>query len=412
MTPMPPSASANSGTSQPIDTLKPQLKQVLGNLTVHLDDELSRYRRQIRGQGTAPSQRLKNLANQKKQLDLIDIKSQAVAPKVVAPKAFDQTKPVTPPPPPPNPFLSKAAPDPATSDAATVGSTVTPAVMASTPQTSTAPSAEEIFQELGSSHAVSANLPSPLSPSADQSTLSEVGISPISNNPERNLESSEELLKSLLETSSEPVTPVEPYRPGKRSPWLTPLNIGGLLLMLVGSLGVGYAIVNPSVLTPLKSLKESIMPSEPMTASNNGGSTNNSDGSFEPLGPDLSQREFVDLSLDSLSTLEVNNSPPVGSTPTTVPASGVTTPGMPAQPNPVTLPAVPNAPTAPGQPSGTAAAGQPNGTTSSRANSEANSGTNSGANNSAPTPNLAPAGTVSALLVRVVRILLALTTMW
>jgi hypothetical protein len=301
----------------------------------------------------APSQRLKNLSNQKKQLDLIDIKSQAVAASPVATEA----KSVMPPPPPPNPFLSTAV-STETAATTTLASTSAsaqvsaplPSPISATTAASVAPtaSAEEILQELGSSSVAATTLPSPLSATASPAGVTETGLSSTLGNPERNLESSDELVKSLLEETTEPLIPVEPYRPGKRSPWLTPLNLGFLLLMLVGSLGIGYAIVNPSVLAPLKTLRERLLPSDTTTATDNGTPTANADGSFDPLGPDLSQREFVDLSIDNLSTLKVDNGPVVGSTPTTVPASGVTVPGQPSQPNPTTLPAVPNAaPTVP-----------------------------------------------------------------
>jgi hypothetical protein len=113
------------------------------------------------------------------------------------------------------------------------------------------------------------------------------------------------------------------------------------LLLLVSGVGVGYAIVNPAVLSPLLSrLKlDSESATDAATTETVAGGNVSDNPDFRPPGPDLSTREFVELDLESLSTLDVDGQgslPSTASTPTITPLpnSGTTLPAPNATPQP------------------------------------------------------------------------------
>jgi hypothetical protein len=253
------------------DLPKPQLKTVLSNLNVHLEDELMRYRRQLRGQAAAAK------PAPAPSLDLISVKASAA------------------PPPPPNPLLVSQT---------------------ALPEASAAPAPPEV--------------PAP-----------DLALHPDQVSPESYLASSEALLQSLAEErlepeAPEPPTPVEPYHPGRRSRMA--LWLGLLLLLLVSSLGLGYVMMNPAVLSPLRNWVKARLPEAAETPS--APAPAEEPPADRPL-PDLSTREFVELDLENLSTLDINSTgtPPSLSTPipgqSGLPTDGtVTTPVTPPAPLP------------------------------------------------------------------------------
>ncbi|MEO0540964.1 MAG: hypothetical protein AAFZ80_08875, partial [Cyanobacteria bacterium P01_A01_bin.105] len=233
--------------------LRPELKRVLGSLTVHLDDELLRYRRQMRGQAPMAGRRIQPPRSHKS-LDLISVPAQSVAgagataagsvPPVPPPPPPPHRGRPMPPPPPPNPFLKKPAQVPAALLADDLAESASPP-LAAAPDASSA----------GTSPAAPAEAPatptaSPPVPEANP----ELAIHHTQTNPDSYLESSEALLKSLadeadLNAADADDRPPTPYNPngGKSS---LPLKLGSLLLLLTASAAVGYAIINPAVLDP------------------------------------------------------------------------------------------------------------------------------------------------------------------
>lgn len=94
------------------------------------------------------------------------------------------------------------------------------------------------------------------------------------------------------------------------TPWSrtlkTPVGVGALLLLLTGSLGLGFLAANPTRMNALLAYLP-FVPS-PEEAPGEGSvavapETDSRDRPFQPLEPDLSRREFAPLDLSRLSTL-------------------------------------------------------------------------------------------------------------
>ncbi|MEM1240746.1 MAG: hypothetical protein AAGI45_12970 [Cyanobacteria bacterium P01_H01_bin.26] len=307
---IPPRPGANPKTQ-----IAPQLEDVLRNLNVNLEDELVRYRRQSHGRVPPPPPPRR--APQRQSLDLISV-SASSSPNVPAGETVSEGRQLpTPPPPPPNPFLK---------------------------QTAEPPEAE--LPEANLSGEPSA----PVEPDLAEAAATELSVPSSETVPEGYLESSEELLKSIADQSTE--SGPEPYSPERKSYGL--LKLAGLILVVLGGIGVGVAITYPS---QLQSLRSRLWPTTPEgTVDENAASPETPDSSsetaaadpdtsdFDPPGPDLSTREFVELDLESLSTLEIEGND--GSSGTALPAPGQTAPtqqlppptatptpsGQPAQP--------------------------------------------------------------------------------
>ncbi|NEP17951.1 MAG: hypothetical protein F6J97_13770 [Leptolyngbya sp. SIO4C1] len=277
----PQTSDSTPSKSAPAESLRPELKSVLDSLDVHLEDELSRYRRQLRGQAPPPNR--SKLKSQKPALDLIAVKAQP-SPEAASPPAA----PVQPPPAPPNPFLKDL---PAAADS----------------ETAAAPS-------------------EPAKPDLPVHQSSEL--------PESYLESSEELLKNLAD---DPVgtAPPKPYRPGRLSRLTTPLGMGLLLLLVVSSVGLGYLILNPAVIDSIRARWQT----STATSDTPLGEDAQPEGEFEPPGPDLSTQEFVELDLESLSTLDVDGATPPAASAPAAPAPPAIAPSPDPLPAPAAQPA-------------------------------------------------------------------------
>ena len=307
--------------ASPETEIAPQLEDVLRNLNVNLEDELVRYRRQSHGRVPPPPPPRR--APQRQSLDLISV-SASSSPSAPPSKTVPGGQPPTPPPPPPNPFLNQAA---------------EPLEAESLEAAPIAP-VEPGLAEAGEAAATDLSVPS-------SETV-----------PEGYLESSEELLKSIADQSTEPGP--EPYSPERKSYGL--LKLAGLVLVVLGGIGVGVAITYPSQFQGLRSRLWPTTPDD--TTDENAASPETPDSSsetavadpdtsdFDPPGPDLSTREFVELDLESLSTLEIEGNNGSGAA---LPAPGQTAPGQ--------LPPPTATPTPSGQPAQPAVGANNNGTT-------------------------------------------------
>lgn len=110
--------------------------------------------------------------------------------------------------------------------------------------------------------------------------------------PEEYLASSEELLRSIAEEDVDLRAEREPN--SMLETLLTPVGIGSMLLLLLSSTTLGYVIMNPASLGWWKA-SQSQAPASPTA----------SPASQEGIAPspNLASEEFVDLGLDTLSTL-------------------------------------------------------------------------------------------------------------
>lgn len=345
-------SSAPDGATQN-NPIAPQLERALQNLNVNLEDELTRYRRQRHGRVPPPPP-----PRRKAQRQTIDLISVSAEPAVNPPPP---AAPPTPPPPPPNPFLRGEPTADAELELPDVDQLLDPQQLEEPDLT-----AEE------NSVPDDAALPVPATDTA----------------PEGYLESSEELLKSLADEQTIPESVPEPYSPDKKNNSL--LKLAGLVLVLLAGIGVGFAITYPSQLQRLRSqlFPESSSPdtatteTDTETSSTSGtpedpptsGETDTAADGYKPPGPDLSQREFVELDLESLSTLDVDG----------------TTPSAPVPPlsNPAQSP-LPQ----PGTPSTNQNEQTTDSTTPSSTETAATNSTAATTASSAPAPTPAPAAT-------------------
>ena len=297
----PPSMPPRPG-SGPGSEIDPQLENVLRNLNVNLEDELARYRRQRHGRVPPPPPPRR--APQRKPLDLISVSATSSADKTVP-----GTLPQSPPPPPPNPFVNRVSGAEDDIDLSDI----------------------EPLLELDES----ALEVEPSAPAGSEDAALPIHSSDAPT--DGYLESSEELLKSIEDDQTAPDSVPEPYSPGRKN--ISLLKLAGLVLVLLGGVGVGFAITYPSQVQSLRSRlwptgepetanadsSETVdgavidsettdgeaLPEVPNTAAESVAVPDNPDG-YKPPGPDLSTREFKELDdVEDLVTLEIegaNNS--------------------------------------------------------------------------------------------------------
>ncbi|MBX2861942.1 MAG: SPOR domain-containing protein [Leptolyngbyaceae cyanobacterium MAG.088] len=334
--------------SGPATEIDPQLENVLRNLNVNLEDELTRYRRQRHGRVAPPPPPRR--AAQRQSIDLISVPASASdegapdasTPGASSPDASSQLS--APPPPPPNPFLNKT--DELEEDVEL-------------------PDMDPISElaELGLDEG------EVIDSGEGASDLAESALSIQASNTSADsyLESSEELLKSIEEEQVEPSSVPEPYSPERKNNGL--LKLAGLVLVLLGGIGVGFAITYPSQLQNLRARLWPAGEPEPNEAVTDApadappvadGEGSQSDGvvantppasssveasdpdGYKPSGPDLSTREFKELDdVKDLVTLDVDGSgnAPAGSSPLPNPAqSPLPNPAQSPLPNPAQSP--------------------------------------------------------------------------
>lgn len=297
---MTPSAASQQSPSQTssanalVESLQPPLRQALSSLNINLDYELARYRYAKRGE-VQPSVQPPQFQRRRRSLSLINVpyqpqRSNSAAQPSTPPAANAAHRSVTPPPPPPNPRIYGP----------------------------NAPSSGAVPPTVGA-HPVGSQ---PGGPASEVAALRSAIVHQPDQQPDTYLASSEALLNNFdpYYPASEPEAFTQ--TPSKR--WFeglnTPLGLGALMLLLVASAGFGFVLVNPSVAqnlfsnTPLARLWPA---TEAETTGSSEVALEESDETAEfegppinALSPDLSQKEFSDLDLNTLSNLPSNTPAP------------------------------------------------------------------------------------------------------
>lgn len=271
--------------------LNPKLQSVLGNLDVQLEDELARYRRQKRAEAEAlqPSARRTPVGN-KKNLELV------VTP---TPRELSSPKSV-------EPFPAEVEPK---SDIEFIESETS-----ATPDSQRSPFDSQ-----------------PQQLAATFSSQSESNLAPIRNHPDtappnEYLESSEQLLGSLDDSKSN-LSPTKSRRRRRRSlkDILSPLTVGVSLLFVLAIGTLAHVLIGKQG------------DRQPITTAENSDSSATETPLPEvPRSPNLADKEFVPLDLDTLGTLSGNRP-----TPTPTPTPPTPEPTGQVQ-NSGTAPATPN----------------------------------------------------------------------
>ncbi len=253
------------------DDLSPRLRPVLSSLNVNLESELNRYRRNRLTKGAASDNVFADLDDSTFDIDVANI-------TVTSPAASLRS----PPPLPPNRRLTGQSLDPL----AAMGSL------------------DQAFIQQSGSTEFSDSLGSTESDSTGSSSIVNVTAIPTDrasdiSTPSGYLASSEKLIESLddLPPMPEPVD-IAP-KPRRKTVSLLAGAILGLFGLIAG-LGVSYIVSSPTMMQKLANLfqgKDEAVIAEA------------EEKTFDPPGPDLSEREFVDLELDNLSSLKMSPNP-------------------------------------------------------------------------------------------------------
>ena len=259
--------------TDPTPGLKPALKAVLGSLDVNLDAELARYRRQKRVEQADPF----SVPGAGKSWSGIEL------PSVESSTANSEEYAQAP---------SKSGHS---------------ALLE-------APWAEPMPQKLPDS---SQNPPGLPLTSSTEAKLESKDISsvepnlesePSTDGPDDYLESSEELLKGLDEDGTEVIPEVIPKSTQKKLRFpkslLTPLGLGSMLLFVAASATLLYVLANPNGFGRGRVLSEKSTDSK--TESNEDAKTAEpkSSATSVPKSPNLVQKEFGSVDLETLGTLE------------------------------------------------------------------------------------------------------------
>ncbi|MEL6940894.1 MAG: hypothetical protein AAFO84_17060 [Cyanobacteria bacterium J06598_1] len=324
------------------NTLSPQLQAVLSSLNINLEAELNRYRRNSFTEGSTSKDLFADLEDDSAfDLDAVDA-------AVTLPAA---ALPLSPPPVPRNkrifPDESGAHDQPSN---ALIGSATgsTFHLTGSASQTSSPETSSPDRETLNASPpsiasadilAASSALTFPEAKSSDSANeaagilttknlsanTQEAAITPGTSTaatPGGYLTSSEKLIESLSEVPSMPDPVASAVKPKRKT---VSLLMGALLgfFALVAGLGASYLMSNPSV---AQRFADGFKRGE-------GQATTASNSSFDPPGPDLSAREFIDLEIDNLSSLKMPQT-------TIDPASKPAATGVPI--SPIALPPIAN----------------------------------------------------------------------
>ena len=284
-----PSVESPTKTA-PTPGLKPALKAVLGSLDVNLDAELARYRRQKRVEQADPF----SVPGARKSWSGIEL-----------------------------PSVESSTTNP--EQAGARGKSGHSALLE-------ADWAEPMPQKLPDS---SQNPPGLPLTSSKEAKLESKDISSVEPNlesesstdgPDDYLESSEELLKSLDEDGTEVIPEVIPKSTQKKLRFpkslLTPLGLGSMLLLVAASATLLYVLANPNGFGRGRVLSEKSTDSK--TESNEDAKTAEAKSSATsvPKSPNLVQKEFGSVDLETLGTLEPksNSSSPLPEKPIGTPA--------------------------------------------------------------------------------------------
>ncbi len=262
----PSSQTISSIAASSASSLHPLLQAALENLDVQLEEELTRYRRQQRLQPET-SRRKSSFASSK----LLQQPAGLQLPQVPAP---------TPGSPDETPLVPDHSPISIAPSIPIDPAAVDPAA----PEFPTAPSAEA---------AQLATLEAGLRTDSLQLPDAEPAA------PEDYLASSEELLRSIAEEDPRQRV-AQPDR--LLDTLLTPLGIGSLLLLLLSTATLGYLVMNPTSLGFLSAQKPA---ADSPNAAPNAAPAQSSPvpGVIVAPSPNLAAKEFVELNLNTLSTL-------------------------------------------------------------------------------------------------------------
>lgn len=265
MTPMPSGLSTRPESFAPSGESNLRLQRAIESLNLNLDDELRRYRQaKAGGDSVAPAPPRLQLRSNRKPIDLIALKTAASA--------------------------TAAPPHPSSNDRS---------------QNS------DRLQELLGQSSVPSSQAYPPQTAVHQVRLSHGGtLTTYRSAPEEYLESTE----ALLGTTGQAIQPPEEKYPSSlRRQLTTPLGMGALLLLLVGSASFGYLVTSPEAASHLTDNPIARrLGGEPVVDpddANADGADSQSEVGFSPLGPDLSEKEFASLDLSNLSTLPSANAP-------------------------------------------------------------------------------------------------------
>ena len=292
MTPLPSGLSTRPESFAPSGESNLRLQRAIESLALNLDDELHRYRQTQSGQAVTPAPARLQLRQTRKPIDLIALKSTAGATTATGAAAA-----------PANPRLREI-----------LGQTSQPSSQAY-----------------------------PAKTAVNQVRLSHGGtLTTYRPSPEEYLESTEALLGSLPHRD-QPGQDEAP--PSLLRQLTTPLGVGALLFLLVGSASFGYLVTSPQAISHLtdnpiaRRLKGEPAPEGVANGSAVGdGLDGQAETGFKPLGPDLSEKEFANLDLSNISTLPSANAPaasprvpvtPVGQTPVAESGTADSTPTAP-----------------------------------------------------------------------------------
>ncbi|OLP17071.1 hypothetical protein BST81_17075 [Leptolyngbya sp. 'hensonii'] len=308
-----PSSIASPENQVHTGSLHPILQAALSSLNINLDEELARYRRRRRSQqpvaaGASPFR----VAS--KPIDLISIGTPSTPEPSQQQRGADRSEPVSP----------------------TISRPLTPTVISPT-RSPLSNSSEEIVS------AAPAASPEPLeersvdaqpgmvlsTPPTQVGAIPEPALQPYSEvdlseqaDPYSYFESSEELLKTLSEEEGQMAA-----SSGSGIRWLNPLGIGSVLLLLFSSAGVGYVAMNQVKLHQigLNRKPQAAAPKVDQQPIKLPAVRSDSDGPTSiPNSPDLTAKEFVNLNLNTLGTLETNAVP--NGTPPSSPTAAAASP--------------------------------------------------------------------------------------
>jgi hypothetical protein len=319
--------------------LKPPLRAALASLEVQLDQELARYRRTRSGYKTPTQPRVGSFpSSQLQQLTLTNtVKNKTQQLSEVS--SVDSTKPLE-------------------SSTAHTEATTAP-IESSVPKTKINTPASSVPETSPNSTSI---VPAIVKKNNNSEALTE--LDKTDNPPDDYLESSEALLRSLVEEQ-----PIAQKRNNSSDSLLSPLGIGSILLLLFASLFVGYVVFNPKSLS-LFSLN-GLFQQEVSNSTENttvDGSDNNtaSDPQLIPVPkyPNLATEEFPEIR-DPNDVVGLKPSPSPIATPSPKPvavpqSTNVTTtinqvqPKPPVKPPTSTATASPKPPVKPPTPTATA----------------------------------------------------------
>ncbi|MBE9076677.1 hypothetical protein IQ241_05090 [Romeria aff. gracilis LEGE 07310] len=325
------------------EDLQPRLRQVLSSVDVHLEAELTRYRRQKQGQPQASATPRRRQPSP----ELISLSAEPVPNSEPDLRPNGTESPVQErlqPGASPVPQSFQAHPDSPTNPA--VGTAGYSAPESSpleesqeSPPEDYLASSEELLRSLEGPPPAPATAHQTWRQKARQTADSWRTHPLVQRLPQQIWQRAGQRLQPLPRAFSESFSSSVPAAVARRwqthSPQLaTPIGLSLLLLLAMGSMGIAYLLTNPRTVQFLsqRPAGESIadLPTEAQGVTAK---------SYSPPGPDLSAREFVNLDLESLSTL--NPRPASSSSYRPRPGATASEPALPPLPtgNPLPEPA-------------------------------------------------------------------------